>query len=260
MRKLILLTAIAAFFAAPYCISGPATAGIPPVIDLAATTKTVIVIDPAHGGGDWGVNFHGALEKDITLKIARYVKMKLDRNEKDVVTYLTRDSDAFMTAADRAGFANSKKAALFVSIHCDFSASEKSAGFKVYYQAGNQITSKRDESLPVPWESVQLYHVDDSARLAGYISQYMQAPLIPENASADSGAANDTAPLSYRKEAAVDHNSLTGVDMPAVVFEAGNLNNSGDFGVLKDDRMINRIAYHLKEGIVHYIREKEGVK
>jgi N-acetylmuramoyl-L-alanine amidase len=257
MKRKIFPAIFLLFFCA-VCHGAPAAAGVPPVLDLAATTKTAIIIDPAHGGGDWGVNSHGTMEKEINLKIAKLLKAKIEKTEKDMAVYLTRDGDNFQNAADRAGFANSKKASVFISIHCDYAASQKVRGFKVYYQAGDYIAVKRQDTQVVSWDSAQLYYIDDSVKLAGYISQYMQAPLIAEEQAADGGEANDVAPSAYRKEAAANLNSLTGVDMPAVVFEAGNLNNSEDFGYLKDDRMLNRIAYHLKEGIMHYIREKEG--
>src|SRR5665811_1085696 len=52
---------------------------VPPVPDIAQNVSYVVVIDPAHGGSDLGVNIHGAIEKDITLKAAKMIKEKLEK-------------------------------------------------------------------------------------------------------------------------------------------------------------------------------------
>ena len=45
-----------------------------PVYTSADTHKTVIFIDPGHGGIDGGANKDGILEKDINLTIAKKIK------------------------------------------------------------------------------------------------------------------------------------------------------------------------------------------
>ena len=50
--------------------------------------------------------------------------------------------------------------------------------------------------------------------------------------------------------------TVNGVDMPAVLIECANINNKEDAAALKDDKVINSIAYHVKEGILAYLRVK----
>ena len=58
-----------------------------------------IVIDAGHGGVDSGAIANGLKEKDLTLKIAKYIKRRLD--ELGIESTLTRDSDITLNPNDR---------------------------------------------------------------------------------------------------------------------------------------------------------------
>lgn len=75
----------------------------------------VIVLDPGHGGMDFGVNDGKEMEKDITLKICQRIERMFDENDK-VKIYLTRKFDDYIKEEERAFFAN-EYADLFLSIH-----------------------------------------------------------------------------------------------------------------------------------------------
>jgi N-acetylmuramoyl-L-alanine amidase len=230
---------------------------VPPVVDIAQKRGYVVVIDPAHGGGDWGVNARGIMEKDITLKAAKLLKKKLERAVDGITVYLTRDNDSFISPSDRAGFSNSKKADVYISLHCDYSANPQVEGYKVYYSAGDNIPGKKDPADVLDWTRVQLYHIDESVKLAGYVSQYMLSSLIPESGAAGNSGTNSTVPGKYRKEKAAVLTPLEGVDSAAVVVELGNLNNSNDASYLKDDKALNSMAYHIGEAVGYFLKDKK---
>ena len=50
-----------------------------------------IVVDAGHGGEDQGASGNGIIEKDLTLKISKYMKDRFD--ELGIPASLTRDSD-----------------------------------------------------------------------------------------------------------------------------------------------------------------------
>jgi len=77
--------------------------------------QKIYVIDPGHGGYDFGITGAGLREKDIVLSIARELEGLLTKKGKKV--FLTRKSDQFMPIKDRAVFANQKAAEIFVSLH-----------------------------------------------------------------------------------------------------------------------------------------------
>lgn len=104
---------------------------------------TVIVLDPGHGGGDPGAAYFGETEKDLALKIARYCKAALERNQ-GVKVYLTRDSDRWVgegvtRARDdlepRIAFAKSVNADIFVSLHLNATGTGAGKGAEIYYPA-----------------------------------------------------------------------------------------------------------------------------
>ena len=81
----------------------------------------MIVLDPGHGGKDPGAVSQDGLikEKDLTLDIAMKLKAKIESALPDSTVVLTRNKDMFLTLEDRTFVANSMKADLFLSIHCN---------------------------------------------------------------------------------------------------------------------------------------------
>lgn len=78
-----------------------------------------IVIDAGHGGSDSGAVGNGIVEKELTLKIAKYIADRLKRLGADVT--LTRESDETLDPSERIkrvlnAYGNSKDV-LMVSNH-----------------------------------------------------------------------------------------------------------------------------------------------
>lgn len=91
-----------------------------------------VIIDPGHGGSDTGSRTKiGRREKDLTLKIAQQVKNLL-ATEENIDVYLTRSSDRYMTSAERINLANDLHGRVYLSIHFNWSPSQRSKGFRIY--------------------------------------------------------------------------------------------------------------------------------
>jgi N-acetylmuramoyl-L-alanine amidase len=99
--------------------SGPALAG-----------KTVIV-DPGHGGGDTGWAAHGLTEAWVVYDIASRLEGRLAAA--GAIPFLTRSPDGEVPIPDRAAFANSAEADLYVALHLDGSTSRACQGSATYY-------------------------------------------------------------------------------------------------------------------------------
>jgi N-acetylmuramoyl-L-alanine amidase len=81
--------------------------------------RPVIVIDPGHGGIDHGTRAGGGEpEKNIVLDFSLMLRDKLEKSGKYRVV-MTRTDDTFVELAERVRIARSRKAQLFISIHCD---------------------------------------------------------------------------------------------------------------------------------------------
>lgn len=76
-----------------------------------------IIIDPGHGGADYGASGRYSKEKDITLAISLKLNEMLKKEMPDVETYLTRTTDVFDPVTRKAEIANREKGDLFVCIH-----------------------------------------------------------------------------------------------------------------------------------------------
>jgi len=100
-----------------------------------------IVIDPGHGGQDPGaISCRGIKEKDLNLKIAKYLKEELgDRGFKVI---LTRERDIFIPLQGRVDIAKRNKADIFISIHGNSSRTKRLRGTEVYYLSPNRFNSQ----------------------------------------------------------------------------------------------------------------------
>ncbi len=107
----------------------------------------LIVLDPGHGGEDFGaMGVSSMLEKDMTLQIALVLKRLLVENLGAEVK-LTRRRDVFVPLAERTNFANDFDADLFISLHNNASPEKKLSGLETYYldNSGDEASAKLAE-------------------------------------------------------------------------------------------------------------------
>jgi len=74
-----------------------------------------IVLDPGHGGHDPGAVNGSRMEKNDNLRLGLALRNRLQQLGQNVV--MTRDSDVFVSLADRSLVSNQNNADLFVSLH-----------------------------------------------------------------------------------------------------------------------------------------------
>jgi len=74
-----------------------------------------VVLDPGHGGYDYGIFGNDLKEKDISLTIAKDLGSALQK--KGLKVFLTRKVDQSIPLHERIGFSNSKNPDVFLSIH-----------------------------------------------------------------------------------------------------------------------------------------------
>ncbi|MBD5260861.1 MAG: N-acetylmuramoyl-L-alanine amidase [Bacteroides sp.] len=80
--------------------------------------KLTVVLDPGHGGKDFGAVENGAKEKDINLAVAKKLRDLIEKElSDDVDVVMTRTSDVYLTLQQRADVANNADGDLFMSIH-----------------------------------------------------------------------------------------------------------------------------------------------
>lgn len=209
-----------------------------------------IVIDPGHGGKDPGaIGYSGKnYEKDIVLKIARKVK-KLLEEELEVEIVLTRDKDEFVSLQERTQLANSVKADLFLSLHCNAHANKKARGIEVYYlstaktdearavealensvvydyEGGHEAVKRYDDLAFILADMAQSEHLEESYQQAFRLQRY----LVHETEAQDRGV----------KQA--NFYVLRGAFMPAVLLEMGYLTNPDEEKKIIQDKYQDKLA------------------
>jgi N-acetylmuramoyl-L-alanine amidase len=116
---------------------------LPPLNNSRPPTKgkTLVIIDPGHGGKDVGaVGIGGIQEKRIVISISQQVARLLE--QQGIQVRMTRDSDYFISLEGRTNLANRLNADIFVSIHANSAGRGKSgvSGYETYYyQSGRAL-------------------------------------------------------------------------------------------------------------------------
>lgn len=102
------------------------------------TKKVLIILDPGHGGKDPGAIFDGVIEAAFNLSIAFKIRMHLEKLLPYAQVLMTRDSDVYVSLADRVAFCNNKtfnskmENVFFISIHCNAALSDTARGMEIY--------------------------------------------------------------------------------------------------------------------------------
>jgi N-acetylmuramoyl-L-alanine amidase len=210
-----------------------------------------IVIDPGHGGEDIGVKGPaGALEKDVTLAVARRVKGAIEVRL-GMRVLLTHEAAGRIDADGRAAIANNNKADLFISLHANGSVRPTVRGAVIYTLSLDRVgedarrQSQADRAvLPlfgggsrevalVEWELAQAAHLDGSNAFAGIVDQKLRTTAgLPS-------VALERAPMR----------NLAGTNMPAVLIEMGYLSNPEEEQLLISGNFQNSFALALTEAV-----------
>ena len=230
----------------------PAPPELPPAFGQVSSSIHTVAIDPGHGGDDAGAKGGaGAIEKDLTLAIARRVKGVIEARL-GLRVLLTRDDDRNVPLDERAAIANNNKADLFISLHANASLRRATSGATIFTaaferDAAANATAGGAERVPtfgggardielVLWDLAQTRHLDRSATFAGVLEQQMR----------------ERVPLS---EPAVDRAALRvleSANMPAVLVEIGYLTNPQQEALIRTDAFQSALAQSLFDAIVRF--------
>lgn len=200
-----------------------------------------IVIDPGHGGTDRGTRGASAIEKEMTLDLAKRVGRYLERE--GVSAVLTRATDATTSLEDRVDFAGSRHTDLFVSIH--FNSGGSADGIESYCvpPAGTFSTADAarrsgrgdDESCPGNrWDEKNVW-----------LAHCVQKSLVKMTGAGDRGV--------RRARFYV----LRYAPCPAILVEAGFLSNRTEERKILSSEYRDQLARAISEGIVAYKKSVE---
>jgi len=130
-----------------------------PVSGVACSGKK-IVIDAGHGDPDGGaVGISGVLEKDLNLKIAKYLQAYLEENGAEVMMTRTGDAGLFDSKSGtvrekkradlqtRVKLMNESDAELLVSVHMNKFTDGRYSGPQVFYAESTDVSKQLAEVI-----------------------------------------------------------------------------------------------------------------
>jgi N-acetylmuramoyl-L-alanine amidase len=222
----------------------------------------IVAIDAGHGGEDPGATGRGgALEKNVTLAIARKLKSMLDK-EPNMRGVLTRDGDYFIPLHQRVEKARKVYADLFVSVHADAFIKPNARGSSVF-----ALSERGATSSAAKW----LAKKENDADLIGGVNLDVQDPYLKMTLADLSFTAqiNDSlklarAVLTELGEINTLHKSdveqagfavLKAPDIPSILVESAFISNPDEEKKLKSETYQDQMAEAILAGIKRYFAQ-----
>src|SRR5271170_5269971 len=165
-----------------------------------AARRYFAVVDASHGGNDRGEALSTTLaEKDVTVAFARRLRQELEN--RGIPTLILRDSDATISLDERAFFANTAHAAVYVALH----AASNGHGVRLYTSL-IPYTGEDDRGPFLSWTTAQRPFIPVSEAAAASVAAELKkqqvavrtltAPLRPLNNIVTAAIAVELAPSS----------------------------------------------------------------
>ena len=218
-----------------------------------------IVLDPGHGGDDPGaLGRRGTREKVVVLDVARRLKKKLEKQGFEVI--MARDSDQFVSLADRSKCGNSHKADLFVSIHANWSPNRAACGLETYFLSEaktdwERAVAARENASSQAGDSGSA--LDAGGDVGLILADLAQNEYLVESSELAGRIQEKTVSYARIKDRGVRQANfyvLRNNFMPAVLVECGFLSNRSEEKLLRDDDHRERLAEGISRGIAEFAK------
>lgn len=228
----------------------------------------LVVIDAGHGGHDPGAVGKFSKEKNINLNVALKLGKLIEKNCTDVDIVYTRRKDAFIPLARRAEIANNAKADLFISIHTNALANNKTMRGASTWTLG---LAKSDANLAVAQRenSVILYENDYKTRYAGFnpnsaesyiIFEFMQDKYMSQSVHLASLVQKELHNTCKRADRGVHQAGflvLKASAMPSILVELGFISTPVEEQYLNSEAGTTSLANGIYRAFLTYKQEQE---
>jgi N-acetylmuramoyl-L-alanine amidase len=150
--------------------------------------RTLILLDPAHGGPDTGAHLpNNLVEKDITLAFTTRLRALLSSNNFAVISTRTSDPATLFTTDQRAEIANHDRAAVCLILH----ATSSGSGIHLFTSNLTPPSSAARPSYLLHWDTAQIPSIPASRSLANDIGVALLQAKLPVTLSQSSVAPLD---------------------------------------------------------------------
>jgi N-acetylmuramoyl-L-alanine amidase len=237
-------------------------------------TKTVVVIDPGHGGIDTGAVAKGrAPEKEIVFAFAKALEGALIESGRYTVV-LTRNEDVFVPLGERVRIAQAADAQLFLSIHAD-NLNEGGVSGATVYTVSDKASDAHAARLAEKENFADKIAGFDGVEEASGLSDIL-FDLTRRETRAYSHVFARTLVSVWKEAARLNKNPIRSAgfkvlkapDVPSALLELGYLSSEKDSALLSDPQWRERTARAVARSIDKFfamrspaqiIEEKGGV-
>lgn len=221
-----------------------------------------IVLDAGHGGFDPGaVGPTGLREKDVALALARQVAADVRAGAPEVAIALTRSDDYYLPLSARTAAANRFGADLFVSLHSNASRHERAGGVETY-SCSEEASSTEAAALARYENAVSRFDVGrgraEAFSLEDIVFRFERRrywDVSAEAARLMQERFADALPFRDRGAQHADFHVLRKARMPSVLLEMGFISNPQEERLLRDRRVLRRMARTIAEGLLALHRQ-----
>jgi N-acetylmuramoyl-L-alanine amidase len=228
--------------------------------DIFYPSKKTIVIDAGHGGKDSGAVGRGRnYEKNVVLRISKYLKNELEKE--GFTVYLTRTRDKFVKLDRRTKYANKKNADMFISLHANAakkSRARKAHGVETYFLS--PARSKRAKRVAALENKGDMRKMGWGSK-SSFLTVLNQAKITASNKMAIDIQRNMLYTLrgKYGKKAIRDGGVregpfwvLVGAQMPSVLVEVGYISHPQEGSRIATKRYQKLVASGIAQGVKSY--------
>jgi len=223
-----------------------------------------VVLDPGHGGHDFGAVRGNYVEKKIVLDVALKVGDLLKR-DKNIDVVFTRKTDVFLELRERTQVANREKADVFISIHANAHTTTSPQGTETFIMgvsknASNLEVAKRENAVITLEDNYETHYAGyDPSRpesLIGltlaqeqFVSQSIDlASKIQTRFTNDAGRRN-------RGVKQAPYVVLYNAFMPSILVELGFISNKEEGAYLTSEAGKNELARSIANAILDYKKQ-----
>ena len=198
----------------------------------------ILVIDPGHGGRDYGAPGAKTKEKSINLDVALLFGELVMAKHPDVKVIFTRKTDISVGLKERSDIANREKADLFISIHANASTSRTPYGAETYTLGlarteDNLEVAKRENSVILLEENYKRKYegFDPKSSESYIIFEFIQNKYVEQSVAFAAMVQNEFKNSSKRLDRGVRQAGflvLRETSMPSVLVELGFISNPAE--------------------------------
>ena len=204
-----------------------------------------VVLDPGHGGGDYGTRAaRGLSEKAANLDVSKRLVRLLENAE--IPWVLTRTKDRYVDHGDRSALADDRPGYIFVSIHFNEDSSRQTEGWETYCLSP-QYAPSTSSGGTLRGDERQTWPGNEFDHHNFLLTQaiHRAAVLAKTNAPSDRGLKRARFKVLRLARA------------PSVLVEGGFMSNPREAALMKTEAYRQQIAQWVFDGIQTYKRSQE---